>query len=186
MDQLDITAAFESVYEEHPTVGSMICPDGKVVYLYQSRDKHGVRPAPPQWYPLCHLVSGEPGERVEFELYPDLIIEADPRGIVEVILVTLGVDAEKAIEASKLFFRLVEEAGWNGPTAQKPDPIKGTVYVSWEDDNEEIDSNDIRPVLAQIRDPDFSGLLVFEDDDGDTRVINLRDVRTIEVVEERS
>lgn len=173
MDELQDTcsALFEQVYEQQPTPGALVTPDGETVYIYRDGG----------WKPICPVVSGVPGERVEFEIYPDLVIESDPAGLMEVLLVIQGIDPKHAIETAKLFFKIIKETGWKGPVEQLPSTVPGDVYVDWHDYADTQPVIDIRPVLSQLKDPNFNGILVAEKEDGEIYAWNMKDIKTVSV-----
>lgn len=175
---------YEEVYGERPKIGAMVTPDGETVYIYQSREKHGVRPAPASWYPLCPVVSGDKGARVEFEIYPDLVIESSPQGLMEVLLVAQGVPVTSAVDTVECFFRILKECGWTGPLGQTPIKIPGDVLVTWGGSTENFTCPDLRPVFSQLRDPDFTGLLEVMCRAGKSVFVNMKDTVTVEVESE--
>lgn len=168
-------ALYEQVYEAAPKDGCLVTPDGDTVYLFRGGS----------WRPLCPVVSGEPGERMEFEIFPDLVIESDPKGLMEIVMTAAGMEPANSVEVAKLFFRIFQEAGWSGPATQLPDKVPGNVCVSWYDSSEAKDVDDIRPVLSQLHDGEFNGMLVARTTTGETYCWNTRSCRTVEVEAEK-
>jgi hypothetical protein len=162
---------YEAVYGESPKKGSMVTPDGETVYIHTGQG----------WMPLCPIVSGDPGERVEFEIFPDLVIESDPHGLMEVILAAQGIDPKTSVDTVGCFFKILKECGWNGPMTQIPGKIPGEVYVIREDSEENLITEDIKPVLGQLRSPEFSGILEVVEKGGRSTFINMKDVNQLQI-----
>ncbi len=178
------TDLYSQIYEGPPKHGSMITPDGETVYIYWY-DPTAVTETPRggDWKPLCPVVSGDPAERVEFEIFPDLIIESDPHGLMEVILAAQGIEGKTSVETVDLFFKLLKECGWVGPLTQIPGKAPGDVFVVRRGGKENISTPNIKPVLSQLRNPEFTGILEVPTEDGSV-FVNLKDVHEIWIEEE--
>lgn len=116
------------------------------------------------WKYICPQIDETVGSSAfEFTLMDGILIRTSAERLIEILLRTHGgVDAQRAGELTRLFFGILLERGWTGPLMTIPTKIGGTVIVSGKETNDEIETDDIRPILVTLLDPSAHSVCVPE------------------------
>lgn len=153
--QKRLSEEFVGVFSRRAQAADLIALDGGV-YKYMTA-LHAIAGAG-IWKQICRQVES-PGidfvlaEHVTVTLPPDKLIAA-------LILAKTPMGHEQANDMVQAILAVLTIAGWSHPDSAALEPLPGTVAFLKHDYTREITTDDLRPVLAMLQDPEVRTLLV--------------------------
>lgn len=160
-----LTEEFQGLYERRPGSGDLLASDGWVWKFVGTHQ--GV------WHRLG-AQNATPG--IEFVLAQDVMVCLPPDLLLRMLLLAkTNVNAETAEQLVQVIFSIFAMAGWEHPDASSGEPIPGEVQVydpkfmapavggfetNYFGGNRTYKTDDLRPVLAYLADPEVKSILV--------------------------
>lgn len=122
---------------------------------------------------------------LQFELAPGIMLEGPPPFVLQIVFRThLGLKETDAKDVVDLIYNVFREAHWRGPAESDNEARPGGVTVTWKDQTEGVQVEDVRPILSQLQDPEFSGYLAVPMSPTKTTFIAVQNALSIEVAED--
>ncbi len=156
--QKRLSEEYVGIFSRRPGAADLIALDGWV-YKYVAAIRPAISAAGAGiWKMVCKQVES-PGidfvlaEHVAVTLPPDKLIAA-------LLLVKTPMGNEQANEMVQAIIAVLTIAGWTHPDSAAMEPLPGRVVISDEDNTNEIETADLRPVLAMLQDPEVRTMFV--------------------------
>jgi hypothetical protein len=156
--QKRLSEEYVGVFNRRPGAADLIALDG-YVYKYVA----ALRPVTSAagagiWKMICRQVES-PG--IDFVLAEHVTVTLPPDKLIAALLmVKTPMGAEQANEMVQAILAVLTIAGWTHPDSAALAPLPGTVAFLKSDYTREIVTDDLRPVLAMLQDPEVRTLLV--------------------------
>lgn len=150
-----LSEEYVGVFNRRPAAADLIALDG-CVYKYMTA-LHAIAGAG-IWKMLCRQVES-PG--IDFVLAEHVAVTLPPDKLIAALLLAkTPMVHEQANEMVQAIIAILTIAGWTHPDSAAMDPIPGRIVISGEDDTNEIETADLRPVLAMLQDPEVRTMFV--------------------------